>query len=115
MTAMASLAPPAVAPAPTIMTEVNEKGTKRTRGPSTSNKKAKGTAPPPPSEPATVTEEETFSLVVTKSAKEKLKRLGCHTGGDVITELNGLIEKMLVKAAGRCLANGRKTVKVDDL
>ena len=96
-----------------MMTEVVEKGAKRPRTTSVPKKQKSAPVETVVTEP--VTEEEVFSLVVTKSAKEKLKRLGCHTGGEVINELNSQIDKILIKAAARCLANGRKTVKVDDL
>ena len=56
-----------------------------------------------------------MSLVVASKVKELLKGMGLMTAGDFADGLSVEVEALVKKAAGRAKANGRKTVRGDDL
>ena len=56
-----------------------------------------------------------MSYVVASKVKELLKGMGLMTAGDFADHLSGEVEAMVKKAAKRAQANGRKTVRGDDL
>ncbi|MBT3835438.1 DUF1931 domain-containing protein [Candidatus Peribacteria bacterium] len=56
-----------------------------------------------------------MSLVVASKVKELLKGMNLMTSGDFADALSGEVEELAKKAAKRAKANGRKTVRGDDL
>jgi hypothetical protein len=59
-------------------------------------------------------------LIIASAVREALKNVkGCdtalHCSADVFPTLNATIHRMLTDAAARCVANGRKTLKMHDL
>ena len=54
-------------------------------------------------------------LVVGSKVKEAVKKAGCNTGGDFAEELSRVVEAKIKRAAERAKANGRKTVRKEDL
>ncbi len=54
-------------------------------------------------------------LVVTSKVKAYLKSKGCNTSAESIEELSDCVRCCLDKAAKRAAANGRKTVKSQDI
>jgi len=56
-----------------------------------------------------------MSYVVASKVKDLLKGMGLMTAGDLADGLSGELENLIKKAAGRAKANGRKTVRADDL
>ena len=55
------------------------------------------------------------ALAVTSKVKEYVKSKGCQTSADAIEELNKKMYTWLDEAIGRVKANGRATVKPQDL
>ena len=61
-------------------------------------------------------EEKPCQLVVHKAMREFVKRQGgMHCGSDIFDAMNNFVQRALSIAARRALANGRKTIKTDDL
>jgi histone H3/H4 len=56
-----------------------------------------------------------MNYVVTARVKELMKMHGMRMSGDTADALNRMVEEALKKAVGRAKANGRKTVKAEDL
>ena len=56
-----------------------------------------------------------MSYVVASKVKDLLKGLGMMTAGDLADALSKELEGLVKKAAKRADANGRKTVRGDDL
>jgi len=54
-------------------------------------------------------------LVVGSKVKEYVKSKGLNSSGDLIEALNKKVEKLLDEAAERTKANGRKTMRPEDL
>jgi len=54
-------------------------------------------------------------LVVTSKVKAYLKGKGCNTSGEAIGELSQRVQMILDMAVKRTEANGRKTVKAQDI
>lgn len=54
-------------------------------------------------------------FAVTSKVKEYIKSKGCQTSGDAVEELNKKIKCLLDQAVCRVKANGRATVKPQDL
>lgn len=54
-------------------------------------------------------------LVVTSKVKTYLKEKGCNTSAESIGALSELVLLILNRAAKRAAANGRKTVKAQDI
>jgi len=54
-------------------------------------------------------------LVVTSKVKAYLKGKGCNTSGEAIGELSKRVQMILDMAVKRTEANGRKTVKAQDI
>ena len=55
------------------------------------------------------------SLVVASKVKGYIKSKGAMTSSEVMDALNEYVYKCLDRAAERCKANGRKTVRASDL
>jgi len=58
---------------------------------------------------------ETPMMVVQSKMKDHLVTLGMRSSGDVADGLNAIVSDALAKAAARCKANGRTTVRASDL
>ncbi|MBI5061192.1 MAG: DUF1931 domain-containing protein [Candidatus Aenigmarchaeota archaeon] len=56
-----------------------------------------------------------MGLVVASAAKEVIKKEDMNCGGDFVEALDKVIDGKIKKACGRAKANGRKTVRGDDL
>lgn len=56
-----------------------------------------------------------MSYVVASKVKDLLKSLNLMTAGDFADALSSEVEGLVKKAAKRAQANGRKTVRGDDL
>lgn len=54
-------------------------------------------------------------LIVTSKVKAVLKEKGCNTSAEAIQALSDCVACCLDKAAKRAAANGRKTVKAQDI
>jgi len=54
-------------------------------------------------------------LVVGSKVKEAVKAAGCNTGGDFVEALSASVASQVTKAVERCKANGRKTVRAEDV
>lgn len=54
-------------------------------------------------------------LVVVSKVKEHIKSMGCMTSGELAEALNEEVHTLLDRAAARTKANGRATVKAQDL
>ena len=54
-------------------------------------------------------------IIKTKRVKEFAKEVGLHLGSATPPALNELVEKILKKAADRCVKNGRRTIIPGDL
>jgi histone H3/H4 len=54
-------------------------------------------------------------LVVVSKVKAYLKGKGCNTSGEAIDEISKRMQMILDMAAKRTEANGRKTVKAQDI
>lgn len=55
------------------------------------------------------------TLIVVSKVKDYIKAKGCQTAGDSIVALSKEVQKILDKAIERVHANGRQTVKPQDL
>lgn len=55
------------------------------------------------------------TLIVVSKVKEYVKSKGCQTAGDSIPELSKAVQDLLNKAIERVKANGRQTVKPQDI
>ncbi len=55
------------------------------------------------------------SLVVTSKVKEAVKSAGCNCASDFPDALSAKVQWHVKEAAKRAQANGRKTVRADDL
>jgi len=55
------------------------------------------------------------TLVVQSKVKELIKKAGCNTSGESIDAFSKAVEGLIQKAVNRCKANGRKTVKAQDV
>lgn len=55
------------------------------------------------------------TLIVVSKVKEYIKSKGCQTAGDSIPALSKEVQKLIDKAIERVQANGRQTVKPQDL
>lgn len=55
------------------------------------------------------------NLVVGSKVKEMIKGQGVRMAGDLLDALNGAVAGHLKAAVGRCKANGRGTVRPQDL
>lgn len=56
-----------------------------------------------------------MSYVVGSKVKALIKDHGGNTAGDFVDALSGEVEAMVAKAVARAKANGRKTVRANDL
>lgn len=56
-----------------------------------------------------------MGLVVASSAKEVIKKEDMNCGGEFVDALDKVIEGKIKKACERAKANGRKTVRAEDL
>jgi len=56
-----------------------------------------------------------MSYVVASKVKDLLKAQGMMSSGDLPDAASKMLEDVLKKAAGRAKANGRKTVRSEDL
>jgi histone H3/H4 len=55
-------------------------------------------------------------MIVGTKMKERLKEHGdVNVAGDLVDAVNVVVDEKLKAAVRRCLANGRKTVRADDL
>jgi len=54
-------------------------------------------------------------LVVQSKVKEEIRRKGCNCAGDLSAALSKEVAKLLDAAVKRAKANGRKTVRANDL
>ena len=55
------------------------------------------------------------SLVVGSKVKEAVKGAGCNMAGDFPDGLSKVVADLVAKACSRAKANGRKTVRPEDL
>ena len=55
------------------------------------------------------------SLVVGSKVKDAVRNSGCNCGGDFVDALSGRVQEEVKRAADRAKANGRKTVRANDL
>lgn len=55
------------------------------------------------------------TMIVVSKVKEYIKSKGCQTAGDSIPALSKEVTKLIDKACERVKANGRQTVKPQDL
>ena len=55
------------------------------------------------------------TLVVGSKVRDAVKSAGCNCGGDFVDGLSKEVATSVTKAAARCKANGRKTVRAADL
>lgn len=55
------------------------------------------------------------TLVVVSKVKDYIKAKGCQTAGDSIPALSEAVKELIDKAIERVKANGRQTVKPQDL
>ena len=53
-------------------------------------------------------------LLVQSKVKQMIKDLNCNTAGDALDGLNAYVGWLVVQAAKRADANGRKTVRAHD-
>jgi histone H3/H4 len=56
-----------------------------------------------------------MSYVVASKLKELIKKNGMMSSGDLADAVSALIEEAVKKATARAKANGRKTVRAEDL
>lgn len=56
-----------------------------------------------------------MSYVVASKVKELLKKQGMMSSGDLADAASSMLEDALKKASARAKANGRKTVRPEDL
>lgn len=56
-----------------------------------------------------------MSYVVASKLKELVKKHGMMCSGDLADAASAALEELVSKAVGRAKANGRKTVRADDL
>ena len=56
-----------------------------------------------------------MSYVVASKLKDLVKKYGMMSSGDLADAVSGLLEEAVKKAADRAKANGRKTVRPEDL
>jgi len=54
-------------------------------------------------------------LVVTSKVKDAVKAAGCNCAGDFPDALSVEVDALIKKAVKRCEANGRKTVRPEDI
>lgn len=54
-------------------------------------------------------------LVVQSKVKEFISKQDMNSSGDLADALSGVVEKLLTRAIERAKANGRKTVRPEDL
>jgi histone H3/H4 len=57
----------------------------------------------------------TDMLVVQSKVKDVVSAAGMNSSGDLAESLSIVVEKKLIKAVERAKANGRKTVRPEDL
>jgi len=57
----------------------------------------------------------TDMLVVQSKVKDVVSATGMNSSGDLAEALSVVVEKKLIKAVERAKANGRKTVRPEDL
>jgi len=55
------------------------------------------------------------TLIVVSKVKDYIKAKGCQTAGDSISALSEEVRKVLDRAVERVQANGRQTVKPQDI
>ncbi len=55
------------------------------------------------------------TLIVVSKVKDYIKSKGCQTAGDSISALSEEVRKVLDRAVERVQANGRQTVKPQDI
>jgi len=55
------------------------------------------------------------SLVVGSKVKDAVRSAGCNCGGDFVDALSSRVQEEVRRAADRAKANGRKTVRANDL
>ena len=55
------------------------------------------------------------TLIVVSKVKDYIKAKGCQTAGDSIPALSDSVKELLDKAIERVKANGRQTVKPQDI
>ncbi len=56
-----------------------------------------------------------MSYVVASKLKELVKKNGMMSSGDLADAVSSLLEDAVAKACSRAKANGRKTVRAEDL
>ena len=56
-----------------------------------------------------------MSYVVASKLKELVKKHGMMSSGDLADAVSGALEALVAKACDRAKANGRKTVRPEDL
>ncbi len=56
----------------------------------------------------------TEMLLVSSKVRQMIKDAGCNTAGDALDGLNGYVGWLVMQAAKRANANGRKTVRAHD-
>jgi len=56
----------------------------------------------------------TEMLLVSSKVRQMIKDAGCNTAGDALDGLNGYVGWLVMQAAKRASANGRKTVRAHD-
>ncbi len=56
-----------------------------------------------------------MAVVVASGVKDVIKKEDMNCGGDFVEALDKYLENKIKQACGRAKANGRKTVRADDL
>ena len=54
-------------------------------------------------------------LVVTSKVKDFISKSDMNSSGDLAESLSSVVEKQLIRAVERAKANGRKTVRPEDI
>lgn len=54
-------------------------------------------------------------LVIASKVKDAIKAGDCNTAGDAVDALSAVVEGLVKRACERAKANGRKTVRAEDL
>ena len=57
----------------------------------------------------------TMSFVVASAVKDAIKKAGMMSSGDLPAAASAVLEESMKKAVARAKANGRKTVRPEDL
>lgn len=55
------------------------------------------------------------SVIVVSKVKESIKNLEMRSGEEFVTALNEKVHSLIKEASERCKANGRQTLKPEDL